>query len=91
MMPAEALAAATLNAACALQCQDSIGSLEVGKKADIIIFDVPNHDFLAYHFGVNLVSKVIKKGKIKSFPCHYLDNSYKLYDKFNPIKLALVS
>ena len=64
MMPAEALAAATLNAACALQCQDSIGSLEVGKKADIIIFDVPNHDFLAYQFGVNLVSKVIKNGKI---------------------------
>ena len=60
----EALTAATLNAACAIQRQTLIGSLEVGKKADIIIFDVPNHDFLAYHFGVNLVSKVIKKGKI---------------------------
>ena len=64
MKPAEALTAATLNAACALQRQDSIGSLEVGKKADIIIFDVPNHDFLAYQFGVNLVNKVIKNGKI---------------------------
>jgi len=64
MKPAEALTAATLNAACAVQRQNLIGSLEVGKKADIIIFDVPNHDFLAYQFGVNLVSKVIKNGKI---------------------------
>jgi imidazolonepropionase len=64
MKPAEALTAATLNAACAIQRQNLIGSLEVGKKADITIFDVPNHDFLAYQFGVNLVSKVIKNGKI---------------------------
>ena len=64
MKPAEALTAATLNAACAIQRQDRIGSLEVGKKADIIIFDIPNHDFLAYQFGVNLVNKVIKNGKI---------------------------
>jgi imidazolonepropionase len=64
MTPAEALTAATLNAACAVQRQNFIGSLEVGKKADILIFNVPNHDFLAYQFGVNLVSKVIKNGKI---------------------------
>ena len=64
MTPAEALTASTLNAACALGLQDSIGSIETGKKADIVIFDVPNHAFLAYQFGVNLVSKVIKKGKI---------------------------
>lgn len=64
MTPAEALTASTLNAACALGLQDSIGSIEIGKKADIVIFDVPNHDFLAYQFGVNLVSKVIKNGKI---------------------------
>ena len=64
MTPAEALTASTLNAACALGLQDSIGSIETGKKADIVILDVPNHDFLAYQFGVNLVNKVIKKGKI---------------------------
>ena len=64
MKPAEALTAATLNAACAIQYQDRIGSLEVGKKGDIIIFNIPNHDFLAYQFGVNLVNKVIKNGKI---------------------------
>ena len=64
LSPAEALTAATINSACALQRQDEIGSIEIGKKADLIIFDVPNHHFLPYHFGVNLVSKVIKNGKI---------------------------
>jgi len=64
MSPAEALSAATINAACAIGRQEEIGSLEVGKKADIIVFDVPNHNFLPYQFGVNLVLKVIKNGKI---------------------------
>ncbi len=64
LKPSEALSAATINAACALQRQDTIGSLEVGKKADINIFNVPNHQFLAYKFGGNLISKVIKNGKI---------------------------
>ncbi|MCK5346252.1 MAG: imidazolonepropionase [Candidatus Heimdallarchaeota archaeon] len=64
LSPAEALTAATINGACAIQRQDEIGSLELGKKADIIIFDVPNHNFLPYKFGVNLVSTVIKNGKI---------------------------
>jgi len=64
LSPAEALTASTINSACALQRQDEIGSLEVGKKADLIMFDVPNHNFLPYQFGVNLVSKVIKNGKV---------------------------
>jgi len=64
LTPSEALTAATINGACALERQDEIGSLEVGKKADLIVFDVPNHQFIPYHFGVNLVSKVIKNGKI---------------------------
>ena len=64
LSPAEALAASTINSACALQRQDEIGSLEVGKKADLIMFDVPNHNFLPYQFGVNLVSKVVKNGKV---------------------------
>ena len=64
LSPAEALTAATINGACAIQKQDEIGSLEIGKKADLVLFDVPNHEFLPYHFGVNLVSKVIKNGKI---------------------------
>jgi len=64
LTPAEALTATTINSACALQRQDEIGSLEIGKKADLLVFDVPNHNFLPYHFGVNLVSKVIKNGMI---------------------------
>ncbi len=64
LSPAEALTAATINSACALQRQDEVGSLEIGKKADLIVFDIPNHQFLPYHFGVNLVLKVIKNGKI---------------------------
>ncbi|MHA1193897.1 MAG: amidohydrolase family protein, partial [Promethearchaeota archaeon] len=64
LKPSEALTAATINAACAIQRQDEIGSLEIGKKADINIFDVPNHQFLAYQFGGNLISKVIKNGKV---------------------------
>lgn len=64
MSPAEALSAATINAACAIGKQEEIGSLEVGKKADINVFNVPNHNFLPYQFGVNLISKVIKSGKV---------------------------
>ena len=64
LSPAEALTAATINSACAIDRQDEIGSIEVGKKADIVIFDVPNYNFLPYQFGVNLISKVIKNGKI---------------------------
>jgi len=64
LKPSEALTASTINAACAIQRQDKIGSLEIGKKADINIFNVPNHQFLAYQFGGNLISKVIKNGKV---------------------------
>jgi imidazolonepropionase len=64
LTPAEALTAATINSACAIDRQDEIGSLEVKKKADLLIFEVPNFYFLPYHFGVNLISKVIKNGEI---------------------------
>ncbi len=64
MTPAEAITAATFNAACAIGMQNTVGSLEKGKQADILILDCPNHQFLPYHFGVNLVEKVIKKGRV---------------------------
>jgi len=64
LTPAQAINAATINAAYALDRGDKIGSLEVGKQADIIILDIPNHQQLPYWFGTNLVEKVIKKGKI---------------------------
>lgn len=64
MTAAEAIAAATINAAASLNRADRIGSLEVGKQADIIALDAPNHLFLPYQFGVNRIQTVIKKGKI---------------------------
>ncbi|MGC8997850.1 MAG: imidazolonepropionase [Candidatus Bathyarchaeia archaeon] len=63
MTPAEAITAATINAAHAIGRAKEVGSLEVGKKADIVILNVPNHVFLGYRFGVNLVDKVIKNGR----------------------------
>ena len=64
LTPAEALTAATINAAHAVNRAAEVGSLEAGKKADAVVLDVPNHRFLGYHFGVNLVDKVIKNGRI---------------------------
>jgi imidazolonepropionase len=64
MTPAEALTAATFNASCAIGMNNKIGSLEKGKQADIIILDIPSYTFIPYHFGINLVETVIKKGKI---------------------------
>ena len=64
MTPAEAITAATFNAACAIGLNDRIGSLEKDKQADVIILDIPNHKFLPYHYGINLVKTVIKNGII---------------------------
>jgi imidazolonepropionase len=64
LTPAEAITAATINAAHAIGRANEIGSLEVGKKADVTLLDVPNHKNLGYRFGVNLVDKVIKKGRV---------------------------
>ncbi len=62
MTPAEAIVASTINAAHAIDKAGEVGSIEVGKKADIIILDVPNYQHIPYHFGVNHVEKVIKDG-----------------------------
>jgi imidazolonepropionase len=63
MTPPEALAASTINAACAIGRQNDVGSLEPGKQADMAILDAPNHIHIPYHFGVNLVETVIKRGR----------------------------
>lgn len=60
----EALTAATLNAAAALGRADRIGTLEVGKQADVVVLDAPSHAHLVYHFGVNLVRHVVKCGRL---------------------------
>ena len=64
MTPAEAISAATINAAHALGLARERGSLEPGKKADIIVMDVPNHMFVGYRFGSNLVEYVVKNGRL---------------------------
>jgi imidazolonepropionase len=64
MTPAEAITAATINAAYAVNRAGEVGTLEVGKRADVLVLGVPNHRFLGYRFGVNLVDKVIKNGRL---------------------------
>jgi imidazolonepropionase len=58
----EALTAVTLNAAASLALGDELGSLEPGKRADVVVLDEPNLFHLAYHFGVNPVRSVVKGG-----------------------------
>ena len=60
----EAINASTANAAYALDRHESVGSLEPGKKMDIILCNCPNYPFLAYHLGINPVRHVVKNGKV---------------------------
>jgi len=62
MTPAQAIAAATINAAAAIQLEARIGSIEVGKQADMVILSTDDYRQLPYQFGVNLIRTVIKKG-----------------------------
>lgn len=62
MQPEEILTACTLNAAAAIGRAADIGSIEVGKRADLTIFDAPNLAYLPYHFGINHTFGVIKNG-----------------------------
>lgn len=64
LTPAEAILGVTINAARALRKENDIGSLSPGKQADLVILDIPDYRHLSYHFGVNHVWKVIKKGKV---------------------------
>jgi len=64
MTAAEALSAATVNAATAINRENRVGRLETGMQADMVIWDMDDYRELPYHYGVNLVTKVIKKGKL---------------------------
>ena len=64
LTPAQAIAAATINAAAAIGRAERIGSLEAGKQADLLILTVDDYRQLGYRFGTNLVKTVIKKGNI---------------------------
>ncbi|MBO0588615.1 imidazolonepropionase [Sporosarcina sp. E16_8] len=62
LTPAEALTAATYNAACAIRMENATGSLEPGKQGDVVLWDISNYQELQYLFGVNHVKSVWKKG-----------------------------
>jgi len=62
MTPEEVLTAVTINPACGINRQDKVGTLEVGKQADMVIWNAPNMEMLCYRFGSNLALQTIKKG-----------------------------
>ncbi|MCK6583527.1 MAG: imidazolonepropionase, partial [Anaerolineales bacterium] len=69
--PAQAIAAATINSAHAIRRSDTIGSIEVGKQADMLILSVPDYRHLGYRYGTNLVKQVIKRGQVYSVDVGY--------------------
>ena len=63
LTPAEAITAATINAAHAIAAAEEVGSLELGKAADMVVLDLPDYRHLPMHFGVNPVHTVVKRGQ----------------------------
>jgi len=68
MTPAEAITAATINGAYALRREKRIGSLEVGKQADLAVFDVADYREIPYYFGMNTCWTTMKRGKVIQKP-----------------------
>ena len=66
LTPEEVLTAVTLNGAAAIGRADTVGSVEAGKQADLVIWDAPDLDYICYRMGSNLARTVIKHGKIVS-------------------------
>ena len=64
MSPIEVYNSAIVNGSCSLQMNDKIGSIEVGKQADIVIMNAKNIEYTIYHFGINHVAHVFKKGEL---------------------------
>jgi len=62
--PSEALAAATINAAAAIGLEAEVGSLEVGKLADVVILSCTSHRHIPYHMGMGVVAQVVKQGRL---------------------------
>jgi imidazolonepropionase len=67
LTPAQAVAAATINAAAAIRRADRVGSIEPGKQADLLLLSTGDYRHLGYRFGTNLVQTVVKRGKIYPF------------------------
>ncbi len=68
MTPAEAIATATINAAYALRREKTVGSLEVGKQADLAIFEVADYREIPYYFGVSHCWMTVKRGRVIHAP-----------------------
>ena len=64
MTPAEALVAATVNAAAALRADGVVGSLTPGRGCDLVVWEVDDYRAIPYHYGVNLVASVVKRGEV---------------------------
>jgi imidazolonepropionase len=64
LTPAQAIAAATINAAAAIRLEKTLGSIEAGKQADLLLLDAPDYRHLGYRFGTNLVELTVKSGEI---------------------------
>ena len=64
MTPADAITAATVNGAYALRREKEVGSLEVGKFADLAVFEVEDYREIPYHFGVNRCWMTMKQGEV---------------------------
>ena len=62
LSPEEAVTAFTINSAAAINRADTIGSIDVGKQADLILLQYPSYKFLPYYVGMNCVEMVVKKG-----------------------------
>jgi imidazolonepropionase len=64
LTPEEVLTAVTINPACAIGLGEKVGTAEVGKQADLVIWDAPDFEMICYRFGSNMVDRVIKKGSL---------------------------
>lgn len=64
MSPEESLLGVTLHGAFAMGLEEEIGSLRPGKRCDLLLADVPNWRYLSYYYGVNHVSRVLKRGRL---------------------------
>jgi imidazolonepropionase len=71
LTPAQAIAASTINSAHAIRRADMVGSIEVGKLADLLILSVADYRQVGYRYGTNLVKQVIKRGRVYSVDVGY--------------------
>jgi imidazolonepropionase len=71
LLPAEALNAATINAAYAIGLGDRVGSIEVGKMADLVLLDIQDYREMTYEFGISNVHLVVKRGQVSSNKSNY--------------------